>query len=100
MAEHRTPNPGVAGSSPAWPVRRREHTHLALQEQISKARDIIPRAATFLQEVWAELKKVHWPSRKETYAATAVVLVVVGVVAIFLGVVDLALSSIIQAILR
>jgi preprotein translocase subunit SecE len=73
---------------------------MALQEQISKARDIVPRTVTFLQEVLAELKKVHWPSRKETYAATAVVLVVVGVVAVFLGVVDLALSTIIQAVLR
>lgn len=73
---------------------------MALREQISKARDIVPRTVNFLQEVLAELKKVHWPSRKETYAATAVVLVVVGLVAIFLGVVDLALSSIIQAILR
>ena len=73
---------------------------MALQEQISKVRDFVPRTANFLQEVWAELKKVHWPSRKETYAATAVVLVVVGVVAIFLGAVDLVLSTLIQAILR
>jgi preprotein translocase subunit SecE len=73
---------------------------MALQEQISKARDIVPRSVTFLQEVWAELKKVHWPSRKETYAATAVVLVVVGIVAVFLGTVDFALSYMIQAILR
>jgi preprotein translocase subunit SecE len=73
---------------------------MALQEQISKARDIVPRSMTFLQEVWAELKKVHWPSRKETYAATAVVLVVVIIVALFLGTVDYALSNVIQAILR
>ena len=73
---------------------------MALQEQISKARDIIPRTIIFLQEVWAELKKVHWPSRQETYAATAVVLVVVSIVAIFLGTVDFALSQVIQVILR
>jgi preprotein translocase subunit SecE len=73
---------------------------MALQEQISKAREIVPRTLTFLQEVWAELKKVHWPSRKETYAATAVVLVVVSIVAIFLGTVDFALSQAIQFILR
>ena len=24
----------------------------------------------FVKESWQELKKVHWPSRKETYAAT------------------------------
>jgi len=73
---------------------------MALQEQISKARDVVPRTLTFLQEVWAELKKVHWPSRKETYAATAVVLIVVSIVAIFLGGVDFALSQVMQVILR
>jgi preprotein translocase subunit SecE len=79
---------------------KKRQTYMALQEQLSKVRDIVPRTVTFLQEVWAELKKVHWPSRKETYAATAVVLVVVSIVSIFLGTVDLALSSLIQAILR
>ena len=73
---------------------------MALQEQISKAREFVPRSVTFLQEVWSEIKKVYWPSRKETYAATAVVLVVVTIVALFLGTVDFALSQMIQAILR
>lgn len=73
---------------------------MALQEQISKARDVVPRSVTFLQEVWTELKKVYWPSRKETYAATVVVLVVVAIVALFLGMVDFVLSQMIQAILR
>ena len=73
---------------------------MALQEQLSRARDIVPRTVTFVQEVWSELKKVHWPSRKETYAATAVVLVVIGIVSLYLGMVDLALSTIIQAVLR
>jgi preprotein translocase subunit SecE len=73
---------------------------MAIQEQISKARDIVPRSVTFLQEVWAELKKVHWPSRRETYAATVVVLVVVGIVALYLGMVDFAISQLIQFILR
>jgi preprotein translocase subunit SecE len=73
---------------------------MAIQEQINRARDVIPRSLTFLQEVWAELKKVHWPSRKETYAATGVLLVIVGVVALYLGVVDFALSQVIQLVLR
>ena len=50
--------------------------------------------------MWAELKKVHWPSRKETYAATAVVLVIVSIIGLFLGVVDAALSQVIQLVLR
>jgi preprotein translocase subunit SecE len=73
---------------------------MALQEQLSKARDVVPRSMTFLQEVWAELKKVHWPSRTETYAATAVVLVVVALVGLYLGTVDFVVSQIIQVILR
>ena len=73
---------------------------MAIQEQLSKARDVVPRTVTFVQEVWSELKKVHWPSRKETYAATAVVLVVIVIVSLYLGIVDLALSRAIQAVLR
>ncbi len=73
---------------------------MAVQEQIAKARELVPRSVTFLQEVWAELKKVHWPSRKETYAATAVVVVIVALVASFLGLVDFFLSQVVQAIVR
>jgi len=73
---------------------------MALQEQLSKARDVVPRSVTFMQEVWAELKKVHWPSRQETYAATAVVLTVVGVVGLYLGTVDFIISQLLQIILR
>ena len=57
------------------------------------------RSVNFAGEVWAEMKKVHWPARKETYAATVVVLVVTVIVAVFLGVVDFAISHVVQAIL-
>jgi preprotein translocase subunit SecE len=73
---------------------------MALQEQIGKIRDAGPRAVNFVGEVWAEMKKVHWPTRKETYAATVVVLVVTVIIAIFLGVVDFAISHMVQAILN
>ena len=55
-----------------------------------------PRSIQFVKESWQEIKKVHWPSRKETYQATMVVIVVVTVVALFLGVVDFALSYAMQ----
>ena len=73
---------------------------MAVQTQIGKVRDIVPRSVTFLQEVLAELKKVYWPTRKETYAATGVVLVIVSVIALYLGAVDFLLSQIIHKILR
>ena len=73
---------------------------MALQQQMARARDVVPRSVTFLQEVWAELKKVHWPTRKETYAATGVVLVIVGLIAVYLGGVDFVLSQLVQLLLR
>ena len=72
---------------------------MAIQEQIGRVRDVVPQSITFLQEVWAELRKVHWPSRKETYAATAVVIILSSLVAVFLGGVDLVLSYVVQAVL-
>ena len=53
----------------------------------------------FLQEVQQELKKVVWPSRKDTIASTSVVLIIVIIIAFFLGLVDLGLSRIIRVIL-
>ena len=72
---------------------------MAIQEQWDKVREVVPRAGNFLGEVWAELKKVHFPTRKETYAATIVVVVITIIVAVFLGVVDFAISHMVQAIL-
>ena len=72
---------------------------MALQEQWGKIRESGPRLVNFLGEVWAEMKKVHWPTRKETYAATVVVLVVTVLVATFLGVVDFGVSHLVQWLL-
>ena len=38
---------------------------------IQKLQDGVRHGVEFVQEAWQELKKVYWPSRKETYAATA-----------------------------
>ncbi len=54
----------------------------------------------FLREVKTELKKVTWPSRKDTLSGTAIVLVTVFIIAIFLGVVDSGLSNVIKLLLR
>jgi preprotein translocase subunit SecE len=54
----------------------------------------------FLREVRTELKKVTWPSRKDTLSGTLVVLVAVIIIAIFLGIVDSGLSSLVKQLLR
>lgn len=60
----------------------------------------VAKAMQFLREVKAELKKVTWPSRKQTMGSTAVVLVVVAIISLFLGVVDMGLSSLIRLVLQ
>ena len=57
-------------------------------------------AKQFLREVKSELKKVTWPSRKDTLSGTAVVLVAVFIIAIFLGIVDSSLSRLVKALLK
>ncbi|MCJ7540898.1 MAG: preprotein translocase subunit SecE [Desulfobacterales bacterium] len=54
----------------------------------------------FLREVKIELKKVVWPSRKQTIGSTVVVLILVMIISLFLGVVDFGLSSIIRVVLQ
>jgi preprotein translocase subunit SecE len=53
----------------------------------------------FFYEVKAELKKINWPTRKETIASTSVVLVIVLIIAVFLFIVDQGLSFLIRIIL-
>ncbi len=57
-------------------------------------------ARQFLREVRTELKKVTWPSRKDTLSGTAVVLVAVFIIAIFLGIVDSGLSNLVKQLLK
>lgn len=57
---------------------------------------LVDTSRNYLREVVFELKKVVWPSRKETLGSTAVVLVIVGLSAVFLGIVDLILSRLVK----
>ena len=61
---------------------------------------MVAKAIQFLLEVRGEVNKVTWPSKKEAMGGTAVVLVVVFLMALFLGLVDLLLSKIIEALLN
>lgn len=59
----------------------------------------LAKSMQFLREVKIELKKVTWPSRKETLASTGVVIVIVFIISAFLGLVDMGLSSLIRFVL-
>ena len=60
----------------------------------------VAKSMQFLREVRVELKKVTWPSRKQTVGSTVVVLVLVFIISIFLGGVDFILSSLFQTLLQ
>ena len=62
--------------------------------------NIFTKAAQFLREVKVELKKVAWPSRKQTIGSTAVVIALVMLISLFLGVVDFGISSLIRIVLQ
>ena len=53
----------------------------------------------FLELSKVEIKKVTWPTRKETMVTSVAVVVLVVVMTLFLGVVDFGLSHLIQYVL-
>ncbi|MCM0753744.1 preprotein translocase subunit SecE [Desulfovibrio aminophilus] len=71
-------------------------------EQTQQATGLIGKIGelkTFFEESKVEIKKVVWPTRKETVTTCIAVLVLVLVMSLFLGIVDLGFSKIIEAIL-
>lgn len=57
------------------------------------------KAVQFLKECVSELKKVTWLSKKEVVASTIVLSLLVGLVAVYVGVLDFILSKILGTIL-
>ena len=64
------------------------------------ADNVLTRSIQFLREVKIELKKVTWPTRKQTMGSTLVVIVLVMIISLFLGLVDLGLSTVVRAVFR
>jgi preprotein translocase subunit SecE len=54
----------------------------------------------YLRETRGELRKVTWPTRDEAMRLTAIVLAFTAVFAIFLGLVDLGWSTILEQLVR
>ena len=55
---------------------------------------------TFFREVKSELKKVVFPSREEVIGSTKIVVVLVLIVAVFLGMIDMLLSKLIGMVIK
>ena len=54
----------------------------------------------FLREVRAEMEKVTWPGRDEVRAATIVIIVLVLILAAFIGAVDFVVSRVLGLFFR
>jgi len=66
---------------------------------MDKIKSIIERARQFLAGSKVELKKVTWPTPKQTLASTSIVIIVVIIVSTFLGIVDFGLTKIVKLVL-
>ena len=58
------------------------------------------KAKQFVNEVVVELKKVSWSTRDELAASTRAVIILVIILAIFIGACDLVLSKIVNIVIR
>ena len=60
---------------------------------------IVEKIKQFLAGSKVELKKVTWPTPKQTLASTSIVIIVVIIVSVFLGIGDFGLTKIIKLVL-
>ncbi len=61
---------------------------------------MIQRIRDYFRGVLLEAKKVSWPSRQEVVAFTALILVMVIALALYLGAVDAIIQAILSALLK
>ena len=70
-------------------------------EQKAAERPSVWRAiADYIRDVRVEMSKVSWPSRRELRDSTLVVIVMVVIVAIFIGIVDRLLTLAFEGLIR
>ncbi|NTW05665.1 MAG: preprotein translocase subunit SecE [Peptococcaceae bacterium] len=60
----------------------------------------VVRLKAYFRGVYSELKKVHWPTRREVLIYTAVVVVAVIIVGALIWVFDAGMSRVLQLIIR
>ncbi len=60
---------------------------------------MLAKTNKFLQDVKVELGKVTWPTRKETMATAWIVVVIVILIAFYLGACDVVLTKLMRYIL-
>ena len=62
-------------------------------------KSLYEKSVQFLKEVYYELRKTSWLSRDETLSSTAVVVIIIFIVAIFISIVDFILVQLLKFIM-
>ena len=83
---HRSPKPGIGGSSPSRPAR------------FDKGFKMIQKVTKYFSEVSQELSKVSWPTRQELYGSTMVVIVLCVLISVFIFSVDSVLNRLLEIV--
>ncbi len=75
---------------------------LAEQKKIAKQKNKKQKRspARFFKDVWGEVKKVTWPTRKDLFKTTFAVIVFIAIFAVIVGLMDWGLGSLFQAFLK
>jgi preprotein translocase subunit SecE len=99
------PSKGEGDSTPARSKRsERQSPRPTPQRQrekpgsVTKAVQEKRKGSRFIADVIAELRKVQWPTRGQLAQSTAVVLLVVAIVVVYLAAVDAVISRAVDAI--
>lgn len=96
----RAPKPGSKRSAgkqsprPAPQGRRKPEKAGSFTKAVAAER----RGSRFITEVIAELRKVSWPTRTQLLQSTAIVLVVVAIVAVYLAALDAVFRRLIDSL--
>jgi preprotein translocase subunit SecE len=87
----------MAGSAAAPPATRRPALRPAFRPDLARRSQGIGQ---FIGEIRSELRKVVWPTRREAFNLTALVIAISVVVGLILGVMDYAFAELFRALLR
>ena len=98
MVERRIPNPMVAGSSPPSPATFYMSEALELYPYLMYLGKLM-NLNTHIKNARLELSKVIFPTKGQVKQAYIAVVIVVAVIAAFLALVDLLMSSVMTAVL-
>ena len=94
----------VSAASESLKVKKKGQQSMSKKTYDTKSKkqaekvNIFKISAQFLRDARTELRKVKWPTKKELIASTTMVVILVLIVALYLGIVDFGLMTIINQI--